>query len=47
MSNDILLKANALKGAYPGSPTWKSKVDKMSDNQIVAVYLRLKRENKV
>lgn len=47
MSNDIPMKMQAIKQAYSGSPTWSAKVDKMSDNQIVAVYLRFQRENKI
>ncbi len=35
-----------LKAVYP-SKTWAQKVDKMSDSQVVAVYLRLKRQNKL
>ena len=29
------------------SDTWKSKVDKMSDAQITAIYIRLKSEGKL
>lgn len=39
-------KREALKSAYDG-PGWASKVDKMSDGQVVAVYLRLKNQNKL
>lgn len=35
-----------LKRAYP-SPRWASKVDKMSDSQVVAVMLRLKQQGKL
>lgn len=31
---------DALKKVYPG-PRWSAKVDKMSDNQVIAVYNRL------
>lgn len=36
----------AVKGAYSGD-RWKSRVRNMSDNQITAIYLRLKRQNKI
>lgn len=36
-----------VKGAYPHSPTWKSKVDRMSDRQVTAIFLRFKREGKI
>ena len=47
MSNDILLKRQLVKDAYNGSPTWVAKVDKMTDEQIVAVYFRLKQNNQI
>lgn len=31
----------AIISAYKDSPTWKKKVEKMSDAQVTAVYLRL------
>lgn len=34
-------KREAIKKAYPNSPTWAARVDKMPDNQVVAVYSRL------
>lgn len=40
-------KREALKGAYGGSASWIQKVNKMSDRQVVAVYLRLKSQNKI
>lgn len=46
MSNDIEAKRKALMDAYPYSAGWQEKVKKMSDKQIVAVYLRLKVKNK-
>lgn len=46
MTNDILLKREAVKQAYQ-SPSWRAKVDKMRDAQVIAVYLRLKQSNKV
>lgn len=36
----------AVKAAYP-SGKWASKVTKMSDQQVTAVYLRLKAQGKV
>lgn len=36
----------ALKAAYPGRQ-WLQKVAKMSDAQVTAVYLRLKKQGKV
>jgi hypothetical protein len=39
-------KREALKGAYSGEK-WIVKVDKMSDEQIIAVYNRLKSQGKV
>lgn len=39
-------KREALKGAYPGS-SWIQKVTKMSETQVVAVYLNLKKQGKV
>ena len=47
MSNDILLKRQLVKGAYNGSPKWAAKVDKMTDEQIIAVYFRLKQNNQI
>jgi hypothetical protein len=29
------------------SPEWPSKVDKMSDQKVIAIYLRLKAEGKL
>lgn len=43
MSNDIWLKRQAVADAYPG-PRWAKKVEAMSDEQVVAVYLRLKKK---
>lgn len=31
----------AIISAYKNSPTWKKKVEKMSDSQVAAVYFRL------
>lgn len=35
-----------LKTVYSGK-LWAAKVDKMSDEQVVAVYIRLQQQNKV
>lgn len=43
---DVAQKREAVKGAYFG-PGWKKKVDKMSDEQVIAVYLRLKNQQKI
>lgn len=37
----------AVKSAYNKSKKWAIKVDKMTDAQVVAVYLRLHREGKI
>lgn len=39
-------KREALKSVY-SSKKWAFKVDKMPDDQIAAVYLRLKKQNKL
>lgn len=36
----------ALKQAYSG-PKWHKRVVEMSDAQVTAVYLRLKKQNKI
>lgn len=36
----------AVKAAYP-SRKWATKVSKMDDQQVIAVYLRLKSQGKV
>lgn len=35
-----------LKALYP-SYTWRNKVAKMSDSQVAAIYLRMKKEGKI
>jgi hypothetical protein len=45
MSSDIHIKRAALRGLY--GDAWKAKVDKMSDAQIVAIYLKFKSEGKI
>lgn len=44
--NDIERKRLAVSTAYPG-PTWARKVQRMTEQQVVAVYLRLKKQGKV
>jgi hypothetical protein len=36
-----------VKRAYPQSKTWHTKVDKMPDSQVIAIYFRLKRQGKI
>uniref|UniRef100_A0AAU7GZV5 Helix-turn-helix DNA binding domain protein n=1 Tax=Streptomyces phage Scarif TaxID=3158858 RepID=A0AAU7GZV5_9CAUD len=36
-----------IKQAYPHSKTWSSKVDKMPEGQVQAIFLRMRREGKV
>ena len=33
--------------AYPGSDVWKQRVKKMKLGQLYAVWIRLRRENKI
>lgn len=44
MSN--IREREALKKAYP-SKKWADKVNKMSEQQVAAVYLRLKSQGKI
>ncbi len=51
---NIEQKRAAVKGAYSGinrpkssSDKWSAKVDKMSDAQVTAIYLRLKNQGKL
>jgi hypothetical protein len=36
-----------VKKAYPHSKAWASRVDKMPDAQVTAVFLRLKSKGKI
>ena len=45
--DDIERKREQLKMAYPNSITWPEKVDKMSPEQVIAVYLKMKEKGKV
>lgn len=41
-------KREALKGAYPNAgQKWHEKIDNMTDDQVTAMYLRLKNQGKV
>lgn len=44
MSNN--LEREELKKAYSGEK-WTAKVDKMSDSQVTAIYIRLKAQGKL
>lgn len=44
--NDTDKKREALKSAYSGKK-WAAKVNKMSEAQVIATYLRLKGQGKV
>lgn len=45
--DDIFRKRELVKQAYPHSKTWTQKVKNMPDSQIVAVFLRLRRQGKI
>ena len=34
-------KREVIKGAYKNSKSWHATVDKMSDEQVVAIYIRV------
>lgn len=40
-------KKELIKKAYPHNKTWPSKVDKMPEGQVTAIFFRLKREGKI
>jgi hypothetical protein len=44
--DDIFEKRRLVLKAYP-TETWKAKVKKMRDDQIVAVFFRLRRQGKI
>lgn len=46
MSSDIENKRRAVALAY-SSNAWLDRVNKMSDEQIIAIYLRLKAQKKI
>jgi len=33
--------------AYPYSPKWKRRVERMEDDQAIAIYLRLKKAGRI
>ena len=41
-----VMEREAVKGAYK-NPTWARRVNQWSDDQVVAVYLRLKKQKKI
>lgn len=41
------IERERVKQAYPKSKAWASKVDKMTDSQVTAIFLRMKRERKI
>jgi hypothetical protein len=43
----IFDKRELIKKAYPRSHTWPSKVNKMPENQVIAIFLKLRREGKI
>lgn len=43
--NDIQQKRIAIRDLY--GPAWKARVDKMSDQQVIALYLKFKKEGKI
>jgi len=47
MTGDIFQKMELIKRAYPNSKTWPSKVDKMSEGQVLAIFFRFKRQGKI
>ena len=46
MDNDVEAKRRIIMKAYQ-SDSWESKVKSMSDSQVIAIYLRFKREKKI
>ena len=45
--DDIAHKRKLVKDAYDNNPKWVSKVDAMTDQQVLAVYFRLKKNNRI
>jgi hypothetical protein len=43
---DISRTKESVKKAYPHSRTWPAKVDKMTDGQVIAIFLKLRRQGK-
>lgn len=46
MAVTTIKKREAVLAAFP-SKKWRDKVDKMSDKQVIAVYFRLKEQQKI
>lgn len=42
----VSLQRDKVKRVY-NTPNWHEKVDKMTDTQVVAIYIRLKNLNKI
>lgn len=40
-------KREAIRAVYKQSESWHAKCDKMSDAQVIAIYLRFKAEGKL
>lgn len=38
---------DALKLVYPNSDSWLAKVDKMSDRQVTAIYIKFRSQGKL
>lgn len=36
-----------IKKAYPKSKNWHARVDKMSEQQVIAIYIRMKAQGKL
>lgn len=45
--SDIEQKRKMVQEAYPLSSEWPKKVKKMSDQQVIAVYLRLQGQGRI
>jgi hypothetical protein len=45
--DDISRKRELVARAYPNSKSWSAKVKGMPDNQIVAIFLRLRGQGKI
>ena len=44
--DDLQFKREKIKQAYDHSPKWVERVNKMSDQQVIAVYFRLNKTNR-
>jgi hypothetical protein len=43
MGDDMIAKREFVKSLYPGDK-WRNRVDKMRDDQVIAIYLRKQQE---